>query len=211
MFTSLHALAKQATLMITIAAEGDDQLRVNVTPVPFDGKAKANLPQPLSLVATAAEFDADFVAALSTWQAPKRSLVEQAQAATGTASSAAPALPAPKAAAKNDKPGKKGRGKAGADEEPAAVQAAGEAAGEAVAAADQVMVGGTGEGAETQPGAEAPTPTAQPDAAGEVVAEPAQSDSDAAPLADAGQVQAAPVTEQVDASEPVDKFTLDLF
>lgn len=28
MFTSLHALAKQATLMITIAAEGDDLVRV---------------------------------------------------------------------------------------------------------------------------------------------------------------------------------------
>jgi hypothetical protein len=32
MFTPLHALAKQATLMITIAAEGTDKLRVNVTP-----------------------------------------------------------------------------------------------------------------------------------------------------------------------------------
>jgi hypothetical protein len=33
MFTPLHALAKQATLMITIARAGTDQLRVNVTPM----------------------------------------------------------------------------------------------------------------------------------------------------------------------------------
>lgn len=33
MFTSLHALAKQATLKITIAPEGADQLCVNVTPM----------------------------------------------------------------------------------------------------------------------------------------------------------------------------------
>jgi hypothetical protein len=31
MFTPLHALAGQATPMITIAAEGADKLRVNVT------------------------------------------------------------------------------------------------------------------------------------------------------------------------------------
>ncbi|HBZ07489.1 MAG TPA: hypothetical protein DEP03_14310, partial [Massilia sp.] len=103
MFTSLHELAKKATLMITIAAEGDEQLRVNVTPVPFDTKAKANLPQPLSLVASPAEFDADFGTALLTWHAPKRSLIEQAQAAGG-APAATPALPAPKCESKNDKP-----------------------------------------------------------------------------------------------------------
>ena len=33
MFTPLHALATQATLMITMAPEGSDQLRVNATPV----------------------------------------------------------------------------------------------------------------------------------------------------------------------------------
>ena len=115
MFTSLHALAKQATLMITIAPEGADQLRVNVTPMPLASKAKTGLPQPLSLVATPAEFDADFITALGTWQAPKRTLVQQAQDAAGGAA-AAPAsaeaskLPAPKEKpkagrkAKSDKP-----------------------------------------------------------------------------------------------------------
>ena len=64
MFSTLHDLAKRATLMITVAAEGDDQLRVNVTPMPADTKAKSNLPQPLSLLATPTEFDAEFIAAL---------------------------------------------------------------------------------------------------------------------------------------------------
>jgi len=207
MFTSLHALAKQATLMITIAAEGDDQLRVNVTPVPFDTKAKANLPQPLSLVASPAEFDADFGAALLTWHAPKRSLIEQAQAAFG-APAAAPALPAPKSESKTDKPSaRKGRSKAGASEEPAAVQAAGEAGGEAVAGADQVMAEGA------QPGADEQLPAGAPEAAGGTDTPPMRSDEapqvTAEPAADAAPVVAEPAP--VGGEEPVDKFTLDLF
>mgnify|MGYP000303363294 CR=1 FL=1 len=131
MFTTLHELAQRATLMITIAPEGADQLRVNVTPVPADSKAKASLPMPLSLVATPAEFDADFPAALATWHAPKRSLVEQAQAATGGAPAAAPALPAPKEGGKNDKSSKKGRGKADGEQKPGALPVAGDATSEA--------------------------------------------------------------------------------
>lgn len=122
MFTNLHELAKKAPLMITVAAEGDDLLRVNVTPTPTDTKAKHNLPQPLSLLATPTEFDADFIAALSTWQAPKRSLIQQAaDAAGGAAKNSAPALPAPKADTKNeakgDKPGRKARGGKGAEDD----------------------------------------------------------------------------------------------
>lgn len=162
MFTSLHALAKQATLMITIAPEGADQLRVNVTPVPADSKAKANLPMPLSLVATPAEFDADFVTALATWHAPKRSLIEQALAVTGGAPAAAPALPAPKDGSKNDKGGRKGRSKAVDEQKPAALEAAGEAAGEAGAAADEVMSGA--EQADEQQPADAAPAAAAPDA-----------------------------------------------
>lgn len=103
MFTSLHALAKQATLMITIAPEGADQLRVNVTPMPLDSKAKAGMPQPLSLVATPAEFDADFITALGTWQAPKRTLVQQAQDAAGGAAAAPASADAPKLTAPKEK------------------------------------------------------------------------------------------------------------
>jgi PRTRC genetic system protein E len=145
MFTSLHALAQQATLMITIAAEGADQLRVNVTPMPFDDKAKAQLPKPLSLLATPAEFDADFIAALATWQAPKRSLVEQAQDAGESEEQAAPPAPVVKAPAKDGKTSRKAATRASkpaaAEPDQAGLQAAGEAAGEAAAAVDAVMAG----------------------------------------------------------------------
>lgn len=207
MFSTLHELAKQATLMITIAAEGDDQLRVNVTPVPADTKAKANLPQPLSLVASPAEFDVDFGAALTTWHAPKRSLIEQAQAATGGAPAAAPALPAPKASAKTDKPAKKPRGKSGADEEPGAAPAGSDGASETGAA-----------------GGEAAKDDAKADEgqkpAGEESAQPASADGASEAAAAAGTPEAnaaapdapAPAPAPTDVDEAaVDKFTLDLF
>jgi PRTRC genetic system protein E len=191
MFTTLHALAKQATLMITIAAEGDGQLRVNVTPMPFDTKAKSNLPQPLSLLATPEEFDADFITALSTWQAPKRSLIQQAQeAAGGTSTAAAPALPAPKPAAKAEKTDKTEKGarktragKGGAEQEPV-----------------------------EQPDADAASGDAQPDAALQ------EAGGDAQVVNDAAGAAAEPVEQQAVAAladgvdpEAVDKFTLDLF
>nr|WP_314540057.1 PRTRC system protein E [uncultured Massilia sp.] len=140
MFTSLHELAKKATLMITVAAEGDDQLRVNVTPCPADTKAKASLPQPLSLVATPAEFDAEFITALGTWQAPKRTLVQQVQDAVAPAASEAPKLPAPPKQEKG-KPGRKPRSDKPAEEQAtlSGVDEAGAAAGDAAAAADHVM------------------------------------------------------------------------
>ena len=207
MFTSLHELAKKATLMITIAAEGDDQLRVNVTPVPFDTKAKSNLPQPLSLVASPAEFDADFGAALITWHAPKRSLIEQAQAATGGAPAAAPALPTPKTSTKTDKPGKKGRGKGGADEELGAAPAGGDAAGNASAAAGEATKDDT-EAVESQqaPAHESGQPTGADSAIEPVAADGAPEASAAAP--------AAPVPQGAPANADqgdVDTFTLDLW
>lgn len=181
MFTSLHALAKRAPLMITIAPEGADQLRVNVMPVPTDTEAGATLPQPLSLLATPAEFDADFITALATWQAPRRSLVQQAEDAAGTGELAAPAA-APKQAAKQDKGARKasarGAKPAAGEPESPALQAAGEAAGEAAAAADLVMADSKHGGAD-QPHDHAPAP--------DLASEPA------------------------DAPEPVDTFTLELF
>lgn len=191
MFTTLHALAKQATLMITIAAEGDGQLRVNVTPMPFDTKAKSNLPQPLSLLATPDEFDADFITALSTWQAPKRSLIQQAQDAAGGASAAtASAPPAPKAAAKaekmdkTEKGGKKARvGKGGAEQEPVEQSAEAAAAGDAQPDAELQEAGG-----DAQVAAEAPGTAAEP----------------------VEQQAVAELADGVD-QEAVDKFTLDLF
>lgn len=209
MFTSLHAIAQQATLMITIAPEGADQLRVNVTPMPFNDKAKAQLPKPLSLLATPAEFDADFIAALEAWQAPKRSLIQQAQDAS--AEEPAPAVSAAKPAGKNEKGGTRGRrgGKVtGAENEAGAQPAAGDATGDTPAAADQV-VASAGEGGQTpaaESGAEAARPAAlegQTASAHDEPAAPAQ--------ADVSPADPVPAPEQAAAAEPVDKFTLDLF
>ena len=214
MFTSLHALAKQATLMITIAAEGDGQLRVNVTPMPFDTKAKSNLPQPLSLLATPTEFDADFVAALSTWQAPKRTLIQQAQdAAGGSPAVAAPALPAPKADGKSEKPGRKPRaGKGGDDDKKNEAQPT--VAAGAQAAADDA----SGEQPLASEGAESTAPGSGSDAVIERGTEPAGKDDAvnaqperAAAVADQVADGAAEVPQVPAGDEPVDKFTLDLF
>lgn len=215
MFTSLHALAKQATLMITVAAEGDDQLRVTVTPAPLDGKAKAGLPQPLSLVATPDEFDADFGAALATWRAPKRSLVQQAQDATGAALPALASAEAPKLAAPKEKgkPGRKTRGDKPATEADAAGGSAADDSNGDVDQGEQPAAPGSDEQAGAAPAVEggdsdsatgAPTDTAAApvldDQAGAgATQQPAPAPAAAAPAAAAT------------AGAAVDTFTIDLF
>ncbi|MGI4846194.1 MAG: PRTRC system protein E [Janthinobacterium lividum] len=220
MFSTLHELAKQATLMITVAAEGDDQLRVNVTPMPFDTKAKSKLPQPLSLLATPTEFDADFIAALSTWQAPKRTLIQQAQdAAGGAPAAAAAALPAPKADSKSEKAGRKPRaGKGGDDDKKDGAQPAA-AAGDQGAGSDQVAAdAASGE----QPQAGADAGAAAGGTGGDTAADQGGEQAGGAEAVIAQPESAAAVTDQVAAGasaapeapagdEPVDKFTLDLF
>lgn len=140
MFADLHALAQSATLLIAVSAEGDD-LRVSVTPILAGDKAKAHALRPLSLLGTPAELDADFGAALIAWQAPRKSLVEQAEAVAGaTDDEKTPAASKPKATpakAEKAKPGPKPK---------AAATAAGPAAAPA---------GGT-TGAETASGEAAP-------------------------------------------------------
>lgn len=172
MFTSLHALAKQATLMITIAPEGADQLRVNVTPMPLDSKAKAGMPQPLSLVATPAEFDADFITALGTWQAPKRTLVQQAQDAAGGAAAAptsaeAPKLPAPKEKPKAGRKAKSDKATGADDADPSGqteATGADDAApgGQADAAGDDAAIAGPDQVATAAPAADDPAATPAP-------------------------------------------------
>lgn len=189
MFTSLHALAKQATLMITIAPEGADQLRVNVTPMPLDSKAKAGMPQPLSLVATPAEFDADFITALGTWQAPKRTLVQQAQDAAGCAaaepaSAEASKLPAPKEKSKAGRKAKSDKPTVADDADPSSQAEA--------------------------TGADDAAPGGQADAAGDdaAIAGPDQVDT-AAPAAD--EPAAAPAPAIATAGLTAADLTLDLF
>ncbi len=219
MFSTLHELAKQATLMITVAAEGDDQLRVNVTPMPFDTKAKSKLPQPLSLLATPTEFDADFIAALSTWQAPKRTLIQQAQdAAGGAPAAAAPALPGPKADSKSEKPGRKPRAGKGGDDDKKDGAVAGGAAGEQAAAGNQAVAdsAGTAPGEQPEDGDHVGTTAAGTggdvvtDQAGGAEAIIAQPES-VATVSDEVANGAGAAPEAPAGDEPVDKFTLDLF
>ncbi|NGZ86435.1 PRTRC system protein E [Duganella aceris] len=84
MFNALKALAQNATLMLVVAGEDDGQLRVSITPTYPGDKPKAHALKPLVLTGTADELDADFAAAIGIWHAPKRSLIEQAQAAADT-------------------------------------------------------------------------------------------------------------------------------
>ncbi|MEM4988809.1 PRTRC system protein E [Collimonas sp. H4R21] len=79
MFSALQALTQKATLLIVVAAEGE-LLRVSITPT-ITGKDADQPLHPISLVATPAELDAGFVEALNAWQVPRRSLIEQVEAA----------------------------------------------------------------------------------------------------------------------------------
>lgn len=81
MFNALHALAQNSTLMLVIASAADGQLRVSINPTYAGDKPPPHPLKPLVVVATPKELDADFAQAIGIWQAPKRSLIEQAQAA----------------------------------------------------------------------------------------------------------------------------------
>ncbi|MEF2265377.1 PRTRC system protein E [Janthinobacterium sp. LS2A] len=109
MFTALHALTQSATLMIVVTAEGDD-LRVSITPTQASDKTKAHKLQPLSLVASPAEMDDGFAAAIQSWQAPKLSLQQQVEAANAAGAdpvaSTASSKAAPKEAGKRAGPGR---------------------------------------------------------------------------------------------------------
>ncbi|MDX8121598.1 PRTRC system protein E [Janthinobacterium sp. GMG2] len=109
MFTALHALTQSATLMIVVTAEGDD-MRVSITPIQAGDKTKAHKLQPLSLVASPAELDDGFAAAIQSWQAPKLSLLQQVEAANAVGAdpvaSTASGKAAPKEAAKRSGPGR---------------------------------------------------------------------------------------------------------
>ena len=73
MFTELLPLAKERTLMLTIAGIGDDILRVNVIPqrrAGKDGDAGENaMASPLTITGTAEELDRDFAQQISNFRA----------------------------------------------------------------------------------------------------------------------------------------------
>ncbi|AKM44352.1 hypothetical protein NL30_30050 [Burkholderia contaminans] len=110
MFTSLHALAQTTSINILITAEGAENLRVNVTPMP-NGKGEKQR-WPLSLLATPEELDAEFAAAVEVYAPGATPLLEQARAcAAANQSNATPALPASNAGDTAGSPAKRGRGR----------------------------------------------------------------------------------------------------
>ncbi|WP_175981321.1 PRTRC system protein E [Burkholderia sp. BCC1630] len=110
LFTSLHELARTTSINILITAEGDENLRVNVTPLP-NGKGEKRL-WPLSLVATPDELDAEFAAAVEAYEPGALSLLDQARAcAAANTTDSTPALPAPSAGQPSSGPAKRGRGR----------------------------------------------------------------------------------------------------
>jgi PRTRC genetic system protein E len=81
MFGELFQLAVGATLTLTVSAdEGTGKLTINVIPKPKEDHGESALSTPLTLTATPAEFDSDFVQALRGYRAEHRSLAEQAEA-----------------------------------------------------------------------------------------------------------------------------------
>ncbi|KVG83223.1 hypothetical protein WJ36_10670 [Burkholderia ubonensis] len=110
LFTSLHALAQAASINILITAEGDENLRVNVTPLQ-NSKGEKKL-WPLSLVATPEELDAEFATAVEAYEPGALSLLDQARAcAAANQSGSTPALPAPNAGQSTGNVQKRGRGR----------------------------------------------------------------------------------------------------
>ncbi len=80
MFKELYGLALQATLAMTISAdEASGTMTINVIPKPKKEGADPALSTPLTLTASPDEFAADFVGALSSFSAKRKSLAEQAE------------------------------------------------------------------------------------------------------------------------------------
>lgn len=207
MFNDLHALAKSATLMIVITAEGDD-LRVSVTPTQHDKAAPTPL-RPLSLLGTPDELDAGFTLALQTWRAPRMSILDQAKAQADDATPTKPAaaskgttdsVPAPKPARTGKVRVKvNGRVVAAGGQPPDDAATTGQA--EATASPTDAATTSQAE-ATALPGAEVIQPTT-PDPA-----TPTQP-NDPAPEPAPAESTKASITTPADAA--VDAFTLELF
>lgn len=81
MFEELFALARGATLTMTVSAdEKTGRLTVNVIPKPRTNAGEPALAQPLSLTATPQEFDDGFIEALQGYREVRQSLTQQAEA-----------------------------------------------------------------------------------------------------------------------------------
>jgi PRTRC genetic system protein E len=180
MFSAIEKLARGGTLLVTVCKEDDHALRVGVTQVPTSSKTEQTL-RPLSLIGTAAELDAGFAEAVSIWQAPRKSLAEQARAAAADEEDDADAQ-----ASKPKTSGSKRAPKAQADKQKLAASAA--------------TAAPAGEEATSTPGADAAAGASD----GAFPAPSADAAADAG-----GEAASAPSAAPIEVAEDV--FTLDLF
>ena len=80
-FQELYALATTATLTMIISTDDKDgKMTISVLPKPKKDSGEVALTKDLTLTATPAEFDAEFVQALRGYQAHRLSLSEQVEA-----------------------------------------------------------------------------------------------------------------------------------
>jgi PRTRC genetic system protein E len=106
-FQELYALASTATLTMIISADDKaGRMTISVLPKPRKECGEVALTKDLTLTATPAEFDAEFVQALRGYQASRLSLSEQVEATNEVlaAAKAALAKKATEAVAKASKP-----------------------------------------------------------------------------------------------------------
>ena len=81
MFEELYALATSATLAMVISAdEKTRKMTISVVPKPKRDMGEPALTKDLSLTATPADFDADFVRALTGYREAREGLIKQAEA-----------------------------------------------------------------------------------------------------------------------------------
>lgn len=80
LFTELYELARSATLTLIVKAdESNGRLTLCVLPKPLQDVGDGALMQPLSLTATPAEFDADFIEVLRSYREARHDLWQQAK------------------------------------------------------------------------------------------------------------------------------------
>lgn len=75
MFTEIHGLVTsgKCTLMLAIAPKGD-KLSVRVTPIPSEKDAQSALSQPLDMLGTPQELDAEFSSILASYSTARKTL-----------------------------------------------------------------------------------------------------------------------------------------
>lgn len=81
MFETLYAIARTATLSMIISADdASGKMTISIVPKPKKDMGEPALTKDLTLTATPAEFDADFLTALTGYHEKRQSLIEQADA-----------------------------------------------------------------------------------------------------------------------------------